>query len=65
MSEPQQQLPAGWDASAIRDVLDHYENQSEQDQADEIEAALDDDGITMVAVPTQFADEVRALIARR
>lgn len=64
MSDPVQNLPAGWDDSAIRDVLAHYENQSEVEQADEIESAMRDEGITMVAVPARFADEVRALIAR-
>ena len=59
-----QQLPAGWDEARIKDVLDHYEGQTEDEQADEIEAALDAQGITMMAVPIDLADEVRALIAR-
>jgi hypothetical protein len=62
MSE--QQFPPGWDESRVREVLSHYENQTEDEQADEIEAALDADGVTMIAVPTKLADEVRALIAR-
>lgn len=64
MSEPQK-FPAGWDESRVRDVLAHYEGQTEDAQADEIEAALDAEGITMIAVPNELADEVRALIARK
>lgn len=64
MSEPQK-FPAGWDESRVRDVLAHYEGQTEDEQADEIKAALDAEGITMIAVPNELADEVRALIARK
>src|SRR5581483_10754108 len=39
MSEPQK-LPAGWDEERVRDVLAHYEGQTEDEQADELEAAL-------------------------
>lgn len=61
----QQKFPKGWDESRVKDVLAHYEAQTEDGQADEIAAALDAGGITMVAVPTELADEVRALIARK
>lgn len=64
MSEAQK-FPTGWDESRIRDVIDHYEGQSEDEQADEIEAAMDAEGVTMMAVPNELADEVRALIARK
>ena len=64
MSDPQK-FPPGWDESRVRNVLAHYEGQTEDEQAAEIEAALDAEGITMIAVPTELADEVRALIARK
>lgn len=64
MSEAQK-FPAGWDEARVRDVLAHYENQTEDEQADEIAAALDADGVTLIAVPSELADEVRALIARK
>ena len=59
-----QKFPLGWDASRVRDVLAHYETQTEDQQADEIESALDAEGTTLIAVPHELADEVRALIAR-
>jgi hypothetical protein len=46
-------------------VLAHYENQSEDEQFAEIEAARDAKDITMMAVPTELAPDVRALIARK
>ena len=59
-----QKFPSGWDVSRVRDVLTHYETHTEDQPADEIESALDAEGITMIAVPDELADEVRALIAR-
>jgi len=64
MSEPQK-FPAGWDEARVGDVLAHYEGQTAEEQADEIEAAFRAGGVTMIAVPTELADEVRALIARK
>ena len=60
-----QNFPPGWDEQRVREVLAHYEDQSEDEQFAEIEAARDAEGITMMAVPTELAPEVRALIARQ
>ena len=64
MNEPQK-LPTGWDEARIRDVLVHYDSQTDDEQAAEIEAALASDDVTLIAVPAELADEVRALIAAR
>ena len=61
----QQKFPPGWDEDRVREVLTHYEDQSEDEQFAEIEAAREDANITMMAIPTDLASEVRALIARR
>lgn len=61
----QQKLPPGWDAQRIREVIDHYESQGEDEQFAEIEAAHQAEGITMMAVPTELVPEVRALLARK
>jgi anti-sigma factor RsiW len=63
MNQPQK-FPAGWDERTVRDLIAHYDGQTEDEQAAEIEAALGADDVTMVAVPVALADEVRALIAR-
>ncbi len=46
----------------IREVLAHYENQSEDEQFAEIEAAREAEGITLMAVPTELVPKVRALL---
>ena len=63
MSE--EKYPPGWDAERVRQVLDHYEKQDEDEQFAEIEAALETEGLTMMAVPTELVPEVRALLARK
>ena len=59
-----QKFPPGWDEARVRDVIAHYENQSEDKQFAEIEAASGGKDVTMIAVPSALVPEVRALIAR-
>jgi hypothetical protein len=61
----QQKFPPGWDEARVREVLAHYEGQTEDEQFAEIEAAWDAEGVTLMAVPTELVPEVRALIARK
>jgi hypothetical protein len=60
-----QRFPPGWDEERVREVLAHYEEQTEDEQFAEIEAAREADGITMMAVPTELVPEIHALLARR
>jgi hypothetical protein len=60
-----QEFPPGWDEQRVREVVAHYENQSEDEQFAEIEAAREAEGTTMMAVPNELAPEIRALIARK
>lgn len=60
-----QKFPPGWDEARVREVLNHYENQTEDEQFAEIEAAREAEGVTLMAVPTELVPEVRALIARK
>jgi hypothetical protein len=59
------QFPPGWDEERVRQVLAHYDNQTEDEQFAEIEAAREAEGITMMAVPTELVPEIRALLARK
>ena len=59
-----QNFPAGWDEARVREVLAHYEAQSEDEQFAEIESALEGEDVTMIAVPSRLVPEVRALLAR-
>ena len=58
-------FPPGWDQQRVREVIAHYENQTEDEQFAEIEAALEAKETVMIAVPVELAPEVRALIARQ
>lgn len=56
------QFPPGWDEARVRDVIEHYENQTDEEAVAEDEAAFADS--TMMAVPPSLVPEVRELIAR-
>ena len=60
-----QKYPPGWNEKRVRKVIAHYENQTEAEQAAEIEAALIAENITMVAVPTPLVPKVLTLIGQR
>jgi hypothetical protein len=60
----QKDFPPGWDEKRVREVLEHYEHQTEDEQFAEIEAAHEAEGTTLMAVPTDLVPEVRALLAR-
>lgn len=57
-----QKFPAGWNESRVRRVLDHYESQSDEEAAAEIESALAN---TTMQVPKSLVPVVRELIAKR
>jgi hypothetical protein len=57
-----QKYPAGWNEKRVRKVIAHYENQTDEEQAAEIESALKAENITMVAVPTPLVPKVLTLI---
>jgi hypothetical protein len=59
-----QRFPPGWDEERVQKVLAHYEDQTEDEQFAEIEAAREGEGVIMMAVPTNLAPEVRALLAK-
>lgn len=56
-------FPAGWDESRVRDVLDYYESQSDEEAAAEHEAALSGPGQTLMEVPAELVPVFRQLIA--
>ena len=58
------QLPAGWDEKRVREVLDYYENQSDEEAAIEHEEALSRPTETLMEVPVKLVPVVRELIAR-
>jgi len=65
MAMTKQNFPPGWDEERVREVVAHYESQTEDEQFAEIEAARETEGVTLMAVPTELVPEVRALLARK
>lgn len=63
MSQPE--YPPGWDEERVRQVIAHYDAQTEDEQFAEIEAAREGEGVTLMAVPTELVPDVRALLAQK
>ena len=60
----QGKLPTGWDEEWVRRVLEHYEEQSEEDAVLEDEAGIESSE-TVMNVPHDLVAKVRELIAKR
>lgn len=56
-------LPPGWDEQRIRDLLDYYESQSNEEAAAEHEAALANPEHTLMEVPAELVPIFRQVIA--
>jgi hypothetical protein len=57
-------FPEGWDEERVRRVLEHYENQSDEEAVAEDEAAYESSSSTLMGVPVELVPAVRELIAR-
>jgi hypothetical protein len=56
-------FPPGWDEQRVREVIDHYELQSEEEAVAEDEAAFESAHETMMAIPHDLVPSVRELIS--
>jgi hypothetical protein len=61
----EEKFPVGWDEERVRQVLGHYETQSEEEAIAEDEAAHEATTYTTMEVPVELVPEVRELIAKR
>ena len=61
----QSRFPKGWDEERVKRVLDHYENQTEDESVAEDEAAWEDTSQTFVEVPNELVPAVRGLLAKK
>jgi hypothetical protein len=57
-------FPPGGDEKKVREVLEHYENQTEEEALAEDEAAFSAEGQTVVVVPTELVPAILELLAR-
>ena len=60
----QEKFPPGWDNERVREVLAHYEEQSEDGAVAEDEAAFEDRSQTFIEIPNQLVPTVCELIAK-
>lgn len=60
----QSEFPAGWDEERARQVIAHYEQQTEEEAIAEDEAAFEDHHETVMDIPLELVPVVRELIAR-
>ena len=58
------QFPPGWDEAGVRRVLQHYEEQTDEEATVEDEDHEADLRVTVMEVPTRLVPAVRELIAR-
>ena len=57
-------FPLGWDEEKVQKVLEHYEEQTEEEATTEDEAAFENPDQTFIQVPNELVPAVRELIAR-
>lgn len=60
----QSKFPPGWDEERVRDVLDYYERQTDEEAVAEDEAAFESETETFIQVPNELVPAVRELLAK-
>jgi hypothetical protein len=60
----QDRFPKGWNERRVKRVLDHYENQTDDEAVAEDEAAWVDATQTFIEVPNELVPTVRELLAK-
>lgn len=60
----QSKFPPGWDETRVKEVIAHYESQTEEEAVAEDEAAFEIAGQTVMEIPTELVPQVRELIAK-
>lgn len=57
------QFPSGWDEARVKALIDHYDNQTEEEAIAEAEAAFESG--TLMVVPPGMVIEIENFIAKR
>ncbi len=57
-------FPKGWDEKRVKGLIDHYEQQTEDEALAEDEAPFVDDQDTMMEIPRKLVSQVREMIAQ-
>lgn len=61
----QNRFPPGWDEARVRLVLEHYENQTDEETVAEDKERFDAITHVVMEVPADLAPAIRELIAKR
>ena len=56
--------PPGWDTDRVRQVMEHYDAQSDEEAVAEDEAAFEPPDHTAMAVPVELVPAVRGLLEK-
>ena len=54
MSDTVNRFPPGWDEARVRDLIEHYESQTEDEAVAEDEAAFEDTSQTVMLIPNEL-----------
>lgn len=57
--------PNGWDEERVRDILEHYQSQTDKEAVAEDEASWESTSHTAVDVPVDLLPKIRELIAKK
>jgi len=60
----QSKYPPGWSENRVREVLAHYETQTDEEAVAEDEAAFENSEQTVMEIPKALVSKVRELIAK-
>jgi response regulator of citrate/malate metabolism len=61
----QNNFPKGFGRKRVESVIEHYDQQTEQETIAEADAAFENSRMTLVRVPNELVEEVEKLISRR
>ncbi|HEV3076886.1 MAG TPA: hypothetical protein VHB47_20865 [Thermoanaerobaculia bacterium] len=62
--KPKNEFPPGWNEQRVRELIAHYESQTEEGAVAEDEAAFEHQGTCMVEVPIDLLLAVRELLGK-
>ena len=65
MKKDPNKYPPGLTAAKVRQIIDHYDRQTDEEAAEEIESAPAAQGVIWMQVPNDLVPQVRKLIQRR
>ncbi len=60
-----QVYPREWNEKRVREVIEYYDKQTEDEEVAEYEAAMRVNGHSVMLVPTELVPEIRRLIRKR